>query len=175
MKCNWCGAGASASDKTCSRCGAPLSVVIKNVLIDLSGAGERIELTAAMTPFMTETIMPSRCFEIRFIDQTATLTYLTPSSHGGGAIAQGRNAVAAGAGSTVIMGNVSGSTIVTGNNNTVNSVNRHGLESRPPVVLSLWLPPGINYIVISGNGNDNCQCDIQYDGAQVFSQNVTQK
>ncbi len=168
MKCNWCGAGASATDKTCTRCGAPLSITVKNVMIDFSGVEEQIQMSAAMTPFMTEKIMPSRCFEIEFDGDTATMTYRKPTS-GGGAVAQGRNAVAVGAGGVYVGGNVVGGSITIGNNNTVNTSSK----APKPVVLSLWLPAGINYIVISGNGKSSCQCEVDYQGARVVPQNAT--
>lgn len=167
MKCKWCGTGADNLDKNCSHCGAPLSITVKYVVIDFSGVDESIKLSCAMTPFMNDNILPSRCFDIAFDDETATLTYRRPTSGGGGAVAQGPRAVAVGQRGVYIGGNFSGN-MVTGDNNTVTNS-----KTAEPVVLSLWLPAGINYILISGNGESNCQCEVKYDGAQVVPQNAT--
>lgn len=170
MKCLFCGARVTSEMTTCETCGAPIKVKVVNVYVDLSGVSEPVNLTIAKSPFMRENMLPSRLFDLSFDDQTAELTYRGPKQQsGGGAVAMGNNAVAVGAGGFYCAGKVTGNVIVGNNNISINSSN--GSRKVEPIVAALFLPEGVENIIVNGNGKTNCE--VSYPGVEVTPANAT--
>ncbi len=171
--CLFCGAGVIESMLTCGACGAPIKKVVTSVVIDLSGVRGKIRLSITKAPALIPNMLPSRLFDLTFESQSAVLMYRGPKTGNrgnGGAIAQGTNAVAVGAGGIHIGGNVTGSIIANGHNNKIISNGSSPLPQDETTVVGIFLPVGISYIVINGNGKTDCV--INYSGAEVIPQNA---
>jgi hypothetical protein len=171
--CLFCGAGVNVAMTSCGSCGAPVDKSVISVMIDLSGVKGKVQLSITKAPLLIRGMLPSRLFDMTFESQSAVLMYrgLKATSTGSsGAVAQGTNAVAVGAGAIYCGGNVSGN-ITVGDGNRIESRRSSAPHVDEPIIAGLFLPAGISYIVINGNGNTNCQID--YMGAEVIVQNAT--
>ena len=144
--CAWCGTENSSGIQFCDGCGAPTSVKVDTVFVDLSGLKGKVEFKVRRLPAAVSALLPGVNFQIKVEGTTITLTPKeTNKANFSGVVAIGNNNMAVGAGAVMIGGNVRGTTIVTGNR-----VKHPG--NGEPKRLNLWLPLGLQTVIVSGNG-----------------------